>query len=453
MILLVCYAVLLILLGWLDSRKVLDFGDYVLAGRSRGGLLVGASLLASVVGASATFGVVDMAYKVGFPAFWWLGSGAIGLVILGVSIAGKLATYEIYTLADLVEKLNGLAARWLVSVVVVVGWTCIVGAQYLAAADIVSQISGWDFHTSLVVAGLFVTIYCVLGGQASVMKTDFLQVGLMILGIGLTLYFLYSSSGMPEKGIDFTLWNDNFGYSSWAYFMIVVGSGFLVGPDVFGRLFTAKGPAQARRGALLSGVLLFLVSICIVLIGLWAKNNFTAPLAEGEKVLVCILSNYLPGWLGYLMMFGLLSAIVSSADTCLITASTTFEHDILGGTSVIRARILTLVLGVVAIIAVWDSTSIIQVLLFAYSIFNLGVIPPLLISIIFSHKRKMNVPFTLSAIFVGAAIGATSNYVAAADKSTYAFVAIGLSLLLSILAVIFGKKVGESVVPLRDGHQ
>ena len=445
MIFLVVYAVGLIFLGWLDSRKVSNFRDYVLAGRNRGGMIIAASLLASVVGASATIGVVDMAYVVGMPAFWWLGSGAIGLILLGITIARKLASYDVYTLADLVEKLNGGAARWLVSVVVVVVWTGIVGAQYVAAAEIVAQISGWSYITSLLIAGSFVTIYCVLGGQSSVMKTDFLQVILMALGIGLALIFLFISTGLPTEGIDFSLLNENFGFSRWIYFMLIVGTGFLVGPDVFSRIFTAKGAAQARSGALVAGILLFVFSFSIVLIGVWAKNFIEVP--EGQKVLVYILSSKLPGWLGFLLLFGILSAITSSADTCLITAATTFEHDILRNTKVFRTRIITLVLGFIAIAVVWKNKDIINILLFSYSVFNSGVIPPLLLSILVSHKRKMNVRITLLAILVGAALGLYSGIT---GDSVYAMIGMGLATVISLLAVFTGDKVELSAVPLRN---
>ncbi len=445
MIFLMLYAIGLIVLGWLDSRKVVDFSDYVLAGRRRGGIIIAASLLASVVGASATIGVVDLAYQVGMPAFWWLGSGAIGFLLLALTIAKKLSTYDIYTLADLVEKLNGVAARWLVSVVVVVVWTGIVGAQYVAAAEIVSQISGWSYHTSLIVAGLFVTVYCVLGGQASVMKTDFLQVILMALGLGLTLYFLFNSTGMPKGGIDLSLLNKDFGISKWGYFMLIVGSGFLVGPDVFSRIFTAKSPSAARKGVFIAAVLLFIASIAIVMIGVWAKNFVEVPV--GQKVLLYILSSNLPDWLGFLLLFGILSAIISSADTCLITASTTFEHDIVCGTNVFRTRFLTLLLGFIAIAVVWKSKDIIQILLFSYSIFNSGVIPPLLLSILVSHKKRMHIIITSLAILVGSGMGAFSGII---GESSYAMIGMGISTIISIFGVIFGKNVDESVVPLRN---
>ena len=445
MIFLMVYAVGLIILGWLDSRKVVNFSDYVLAGRSRGGIIIAASLLASVVGASATIGVVDLAYKVGMPAFWWLGSGAIGFLLLGLTIAKKLSTYDIFTLADLVEKLNGVAARWLVSVVVVVVWTGIVGAQYVAAAEIVSQISGWSYHTSLIISGSFVTVYCVLGGQASVMKTDFLQVILMALGLGLTLFFLFNSTGLPKGGIDLSLINKDFGLSKWVYFMLIVGSGFLVGPDVFSRIFTAKGASSARKGVFIAGVLLLFVSIAIVMIGIWAKNFTEIP--SGHKALLYILANNLPDWLGFLLLFGILSAIISSADTCLITASTTFEHDIICGTNVFRARLLTLILGFIAIIVVWKNKDIIQILLFSYSIFNSGVIPPLLLSILVSHKKRMHIVITSMAIFVGSGMGVLSGVT---GESSYAMIGMGISTIISILGVIFGKNVDESVVPLRN---
>ena len=442
---LILYAFGLILIGWLDAKRVHNFDDYVLAGRNRNGTIIGASLLASVVGASATMGVVSMAYKLGLPAFWWLGSGAIGLIIMGVTIAKKLAEYDVYTLADLVEKLIGSFARKVVSVVVVLGWTGIVAAQYVAAAQIVESLTGFSYVQALVLSGLFVTVYCALGGQSSVLKTDFLQVVLMLLGIGLALFFLYYSTGLPEQGFDLNLLNSDFGFSSWAYFMLIVGSGFIVGPDVFSRIFTAKDAAAARKGAIGSGVLLAVVSIAIVMIGVWAKYFIEVP--QGEKALLYILNNHLPSWLGFLLSFGLLSAIISSADTCLITASTTFEHDILCNTRVFSARMMTLVLGIIAIGIAWLKADIIGTLLVAYSIFNGGVIPPLFIAIIFSHKRRINIRLAICAIVVGATLGVLSGIMGEDVLAMYGIIS---STVISIIAIIAGKKVDDSVVELRS---
>ena len=49
--------------------------------RSSGALITGTSILASCVGGSATIGMVGLAWLIGTPAFWWLGSGVCGLLL------------------------------------------------------------------------------------------------------------------------------------------------------------------------------------------------------------------------------------------------------------------------------------------------------------------------------------------------------------------------------------
>ena len=55
--------------------------DFIAAGQNRGALAVFMTLLATMLGASATLGVAESAGKIGFPAIWWLLCGCIGLAL------------------------------------------------------------------------------------------------------------------------------------------------------------------------------------------------------------------------------------------------------------------------------------------------------------------------------------------------------------------------------------
>jgi SSS family solute:Na+ symporter len=435
MVILAIFGAVLIIIGALDSKNVKNFDDYVLAGKSRRFVIVGSSMLASVVGASATLGVVKLSYNVGFPAFWWLGSGAIGLVATGIFIAGKLKNYDARTLADLLGIKAGKNARLVVSAIVVIGWTGIVAAQYVAAAKIVSAIGEVDYTTGLILSATFITAYCTLGGQASVLKTDFLQLIIMICGIGLTLYFLFSRTGYPESGIEISLVNENFPALNVSYFLIVVGSGFLVGPDVFGRLFTAKSGRDASIASIWSGIALAVVSVGIVMIGIWARTFIIVP--EGQDVLPYILTNNLPEWFGFALSLGLLSAIISSADTCLITASSTLEHDIINKEQVFGTRVFTVVLGLVSAMIAWYKADIIGTLILAYSIFNCGAIPPVAVGILAGKGRKLNGTLVIFAMIIGGGLGVTSQLT---GEKYLAIIGMAASILISIAALKVNKK-------------
>ena len=56
----------------------MKFVDYIAAGQDRGTGAVFMTLMATMLGASATLGVAARAESEGFTAAWWLLSGAVG---------------------------------------------------------------------------------------------------------------------------------------------------------------------------------------------------------------------------------------------------------------------------------------------------------------------------------------------------------------------------------------
>ncbi len=428
--LLIVYVIIMLGIGLMDVGKVKSFDNYVLAGRKRSAPMVGTSILASVVGASATLGVADLAFQVGLPAFWWLGSGALGLLVCGFFVAGKIRLLKVYTLADLVQILVGPAARRMVSLLIVVGWTGIIAAQFTAAAKIIDTFSILGYGQALIISGICIVAYCLLGGQLSVLKTDALQFLLMLTGLGLTLFLLFSRTGFPASGNHLQLLTDSFGINSFFYFLIVVGSGFIIGPDIFSRLLTARDGIAARRSAFMAGMILFFLSLGIVALGVWAREYSSVP--EGASVLPFLLENEVPDWLGILFSFGLLSAIVSSSDTCLISAAAVAEHDLLRGSNVRRTRLIILAMGGAAIVIAGLEADIISTLLLAFSLFNCGVIPPVFIAAVAWPSRRLNEPMVIAAIILGGGLGIAGK-VTGLDYIT--ILGMAVSLLFSLAGI------------------
>lgn len=438
-VVLILYALGVVAIGFLDSRRVKGFDDYVLAGRNRGLLLVTSSMLASIVGASATIGIVNMAYDKGFPAFWWLGSGAIGLVLGSVLVAKNVYNLKAYTLADIVDKLLGRWTRRAVSVLIIAAWAGIIAAQYVAAATIISILCGMPYHTAMLLTAGFITIYCTLGGQASVLKTDFFQILFIVVGLGVAIAALYSQTGLQVEKLHVELVNQKFQLSNVWYMMLIVGSTFVIGPDIFSRMFTAKSPKIARRSMFISGLLLAIVSVGVVMIGLWARNYASVPVNERGSVLPWLMMHAMPKSLGVVLALGLLSALISSADTCTITAATTFEHDIRGRSSVPATRIATVAVSAIAICIAWVNPGIIKTLIIAYSIFNCGAFPALLLAIIFYRKVRLNPVFATVGIIAGGIIGGVSGAMQAQGPALYGMAA---STIFALFALYKGRRIG-----------
>lgn len=430
-ILIICYVLILLAMGLYDKRHIKTFDDYTVAGRKQSSILVAGSLVATCIGASATIGVVNMAYNVGFPAFWWLGSGAIGLIILSRFGAHKLNGLQGLTLPDVAAKLISPWAVKPIAIIIVVGWTGIVAAQFVAVARIFEVFFPTPTWLVLLVAFLVISLYACFGGQVSVMRTDSLQLIILLGGLALLVLMIYLKGNGPLLQLrDICLTNENFGYSRWFYFLIIIGSQYIVGPDIFSRVFAAKSPKAARQGLVIAGIILFCASLLIVTIGLGVTKYELVP--PGDNILVTAINTLLPGWAVIVVLLALLSAIFSSADTCLLAVSTTFTKDILNSHDVKTVRISILVFGFLAFaVALWKQ-DILELLLAAYTIFGGGVIAPMIVAL-WAHNRKRPQPqIMLAAIALGSLLGISAvvfNY------SNLAILGFALSGVISVLSL------------------
>lgn len=434
MLLLTIYILALLALAVFDKRKIAGFNDFVRAGKSASSFTVGASLLASVVGASATLGVASEAFRVGFPAFWWPGSGAVGFVLCALFLTKPLAARDVYSLPEIIEEAYGKRIRRLTALVVVVGWIGIVGAQYTACAKMVVLLTGIDFLPALLGSGIVIAAYCTIGGQLSVLRTDVLQFLLILISVAAAIAVLYGFFPVPLKISDFRPFNESFGADSFFYYLLIVGSGYFIGPDVFSRLYTAKDETVIRRSLLFAAGFLVLVSLGVTMLGLWMQKAHFDP--AGDEPLLALIRDKLPLPVRIFFLFGLLSAIVSSADTCLITVAAVAENDLMGRRRIGEMRLITFVLGLGALLPALLKGEIIPLLLMAYNIFNAGIIPPTAAALL-AGRRRPRIPLIAAAVVFGGGLGMVSS---AVGQSAYAMAGMGISVFFSALAFLTGSE-------------
>ena len=339
---LIIYLGLLALIGILDWRRSRNWDDYVLAGRSKSTTAVTLSILASVIGASATMAVVGMAYKTGFPAFWWLGVGAVGLLFQAALLSERVRGLGTSTLPDLAEQVAGPWMRKVAAVVVAAGWTGIVAAQFVAAAKVAATLSGHGTLSMTLATAAVITGYAVLGGQHSVFRTDMLQFGILATGFGWLLLVLYGGAPVPLAVLAPVAVNESFGVRDLMEFLLLVGGSYFICPVIFSRLFTARDPKTARRASLASGILIVPVSLGITAVGLWA--GYHQPGIEGD-VLTSVAQSHLGNIGSTVFLLALLSAIVSSADTCLLAVGSIVSLDLIGSRNVKTVRSMVIITG------------------------------------------------------------------------------------------------------------
>ena len=435
-----------------DLFKVKNFDDYVVAGRKQSSPFVFMSLMATVLGASATVGIAARAESIGFAAFWWLGVGAIGFWFQAAFLSKPVHDLDVRTLPEIAEKTVGKTGRKLVAFIIAVSWIGIIAAQFAAVAGFIGLVLGHDAGTqSVLITAIIVIVYTLLGGQLSVVRTDALQFGILTLGFFAAAVYLFggfsgaetsvnavesTSAGLATFG-NFNLLNEKFDFADLAMMLFTVGGAYFLGPDVISRNLVAKNSTAARKAVVAGSFAILLFSVIIVLLGMWAATY--SPNVNGSvNPLFRLASGVLPLPLAALLSIGLLSALLSSADTCLINSAAIFGSDILNTRRISVVRLLVVAIGIIATFLALQGKDIIGLLTMAYSVYTPGIVAPLAIAIIAHKKFNIKKSLWYAGVCLGGLFGLIPAILATAKIATPAYlphVGIAISLVFALASL------------------
>jgi len=391
LIIIAVYFLVVIVIGVVSKRNAQGADNFFVAGRKGSSLLITGSLLATIVGGSATVGMAGLGFSLGLTGAWWLLVGSIGLVILGLFFARKVREFGLYTLPELVEKQYDSRIALAASILIVVAWIGIIAGQIVAAGKILGVLGIGNPLLWMVVFTMIFIIYTILGGQFAVIRTDTLQIGIIFAGIFGGLSLVLSQVG-GLSGLKNSLSPEQFAFPLSSQFdgtelvtlLLLVGLTYVVGPDMYSRLFCAKDGKTARTSVLWDALLIIPFAFGITLIGMVASVLF--PQILPEQAFPTVIKEVLPPFLGGVVLAALLCAVMSSADTTLLSASTILTVDIVGRLkpSLSQDKILSLsrwgvvVLGISSLILALILKGVISALLFAYTIYTCGLILPVI---------------------------------------------------------------------------
>ena len=427
---LILYVAVLTIMAICATRQIRVFSDFVIAGGCQNSVWITLSTLASIIGGSATFGIMTLAAKHGFPAFWWLGSGSIFLVIQSILVSEKARALNVYTLPELAGKTVGHKTRVLIALIIVISWIGIIAAQFSALESLFIPFIPAPWRpAALFLVSVAVIVYTMAGGQVSVLRTDAMQFILLLVGVLLACTLLWKDD-CPTRYIDF--FNETFSCSQFATFLLITGLPYFLGPDILSRNFSAKDGRSARQSALIAAVLLVIFAIPMTLIGVWAREHGIA-----ADPLPTIILDYLPPAAGAMLFLGLVSALISSADTCLLSVSSIIENDLICGKSISRMRIIVSIVGALALFIAFFHKDVTKLLLSAYSIYVPGVVFPLFCCLWFAGHTMPNTNLILSGMSAGSILGIVSVCV---GNPAYTLTGIGVSATASLIACLIGKK-------------
>ncbi len=383
--------------------------SFFLASKKYDAYSVTFSLIATILGASSVIGLIEESANIGLPALWWLFAGSIGLAVLYLIIS-KINIENYYSISEFFGNVYGESYRRLSASLIVIAWTGIISAQYVAMGKVFEVILNLNPSTGIILSALVVFLYTSVKGQSSVVFTDKLQLYIILLGIMLIFFQIDSRlikhafySAEFSDLFKFPV-NSKFNYISLITMLFAVGITYIIGPDIYSRLLVAKDKNIAKKSVLLSSLIIFAVAILLVSIGinlritLNIKKDFLYYFFSGQNIFIKFLFS--------LFVFCIIG---SSADTCVMTSSTLIVNDIfkikeVSGNPVKYARISMLIISLVSIVIAVISPFIIKNILWAYKMFSLSFFTPFICVFIFklilSEKKLLMLNIFVILLFL-----------------------------------------------------
>jgi sodium/proline symporter len=337
--------------------------------------------------------------------------------VAGIALSWGVISRRLKRLGDETDSItvpDVLAARFndswhlirAVAVVIILAMvTTYVTAQLVASGKALSEFIGMDYKVGVVVGSAIIIAYTFIGGYKAVSYTDVLQGVLMLLGLIFVPLVAISAAGgwdsvtsnLVAQDPDLvSMFSFAEGMKGWVGIVsfVAIGLPFLGVPQLLVRYMSARDDTELKKARYVSvGVLLFF-TIGAVTTGIAGRALFPG-LEDPETIFPMLATELFPPLVSGVLLVIVLSAIMSTADSLLLLASSAIVRDtmqkILGSKKSDKAlsgygKIVTILIGFVAIaFAIPEAQFIFYFVLFAWS--GLGAaFGPVLICLLYYKK-------------------------------------------------------------------
>jgi len=376
--------------------------DYYLGGRAMPAHHVGLSIVATDVGGGFSIGLGGVGFTMGLSGSWLLFTGLVGAWMTAVLIIPRIKKIDraenMFTYPDFLRWRYNEKVALLAAVISGIGYLGFTSAQLLAGAKLAAATIlpaapfGVDpLQFALYVIALVTVLYTVLGGIKAVIYTDTVQwiillAGLVLVTIPVTLFEIGGWSALRAELPRAYFSLSNIRLVTFINWMVTIIPIWLIGMTLYQRMFACRNESDARRAWFIAGLFEYpVMAFTGVFLGMCARVLF--PEAEAEMGLPLLIRDVLPIGVTGIVISAYFSAIMSTADSCLVASSGNFVNDILerhiwkerSHQDVVRlSMVITLVIGVLAVVMASQFQTVLDAILYAYSFMVSGLFVPTL---------------------------------------------------------------------------
>ncbi len=397
--------------------------DYYVGGRKLKAAHIGLSVVATDVGGGFSIGLGGLGFLMGLSGSWLLFTGLIGAWLSAVFLIPKVSSLarakKFLTFPQFLESAYNKKVALFAGVISAIGYIGFTSSQILAGAKLASStFPALSIETALLVMGTIAVVYTVLGGLKAVIYTDTIQWIVLMGGLlFVALPYAYYHIGGIET-IRATLEPDFLSLTavSWSQiinWMFTIVPIWFIGMTLYQRIYAAQDTKTAQRGWLIAGLFEYpLMAFLGVTLGMFSRvalesgilADHTLATLDAEMGLPVLLRTILPAGLMGIVLSAYFSAIMSTADSCLMAASGNVLTDVLNlhkhKYNLRYSQLITLIIGILALFIALKVSSVLDLMLHSYSFMVSGMIIPVLAAL---FTKKPNPNAAMAAMLIGGA--------------------------------------------------
>ena len=353
----ILYFVIVLCIGVYFFLKTRNGGEkeFFLGGRSMGPWVTAMSAQASDMSGWLLMGFPGSILAFGFGKVW-IGIGlALGTAANWIFVARRLRRFskaagDAITLPQYLANRfasGGVGLKVVCATIFLISFTVYVASAFNAGTTVFSAVIPWFADHQLLAMGIFAALvlcYTFLGGYKAVCWTDFFQATLMLIAL-LAVPIVMAASGRFDSAYAgaFADGVSAFGESpfSVAWQDIVSGLGWGLGyfgmPHILVRFMGIKTAKLIKKSSVVALVWLVLTLGAATVIACLGRNfllsdgsALAAKLLPGSqsRVFIEIVADIFPAFIGGMMLAAIIAAAMSTADSQLLVASSSFASDI-----------------------------------------------------------------------------------------------------------------------------
>lgn len=462
------------------SYKVKDnasasFSAYSIGGGTFPMFLIFFTQFATIMGAGNFIGHAGNGYMIGVSQLVFIAGEQGSKILFALVFAGMAGRFTYNSMPEMIDDLitRDKITRALIGILaasIMLAW---VGGQGKALGSVFETFTGANATLIIAIFSAIFIIYTVTGGIYSVVWTDLFQ-GIVCLLFGAAFYIFafkqvdFSFAVLSERlaavgKVEMLTFH---GFTGWELLnKFVTGVlGVLVAQIYWQRCFATKDGKSSRNGLLYSGLISIAMTMGTAIVGLIIMTMNQD--LNANSAMPWFMMNVCPPAISVGIFMLILCAAMSSADSNLNSAAVLIVNDLIrpfhpektDEQLVKYAKVATIIVGIFACGGAIYASSIISLFSRAYSMAGSGLVPVLVIGLIWKERSgerpemgKKNSKITPWGARIGIVVGAVLSQINSIPNAT--LFALAVSSICVVIVSIMTRNVKMNPKYVSEGNQ